>query len=133
MPYVGFVYPEDSDFALRKQIAAQNKERERQTASTPAGEYTDMAALDFAYRVDGSASWKPVQVYNDGKQTFIRLPKTASQTEMPVLLVRREGENVLVNYRIRNDTLVVDDIFSDAVLLVGIGSNQQRVTLRRQK
>jgi type IV secretion system protein VirB9 len=133
MPYVGFVYPEDSDSALRKQIAAQNKERERQTASTVSGEYTDMAALDFGYRVDGSAGWKPVQVYNDGKQTFIRLPKTVSQTEMPVLLVRRGGENVMVNYRVRGDTLVVDDIFGEAVLLTGIGSNQQRVTLRRQQ
>jgi type IV secretion system protein VirB9 len=131
MPYVGFVYPEDSDFALRKQIAVQNKERERQTASTVSGEI-DIAGLDFGYRLEGSADWKPMQVYNDGRQTFIRLPKTVSQTEMPVLLVRRNGENVMVNYRVKGDTLVVDDIFGEAILLAGVGSKQQRVTLRRK-
>ncbi|MDR3363001.1 MAG: P-type conjugative transfer protein TrbG [Desulfovibrio sp.] len=133
MPYVGFVYPEDSDSALQKQIAAQKKERTWQTASSRDGEApVDMAKLDFSYKLDGSASWKPIQVYNDGRQTFIRLPKTVSQTEMPVLLVRRNGENVMVNYRVKDDTLVVDEIFNEAVLLAGIGSKQQRVMLRRK-
>jgi type IV secretion system protein VirB9 len=131
MPYVGFVYPEDSDIALKKQLAAQKKEKTWRTAETAAGT-VDMSKLDFSYKMDGSAGWKPIQVWNDGRQTFIRMPKTVSQTEMPVLLVRRNGENVMVNYRVKDDTLTVDDIFDEAVLLAGIGGKQQRVTLRRK-
>ena len=132
MAYVGFVYPEDAADALKKQIDAQRKEQTWQTASTPAGGMVDMSKLDFAYNISGSASWKPIQVYNDGKHTYVRLPKNVTQSEMPVLLVRREGENVMVNYRVKDDTLVVDDIFTEGVLLAGVGSKQQRITLRRK-
>ena len=31
-----------------------------------------------------------------------------------------------------DDTLVVDDIFTEGVLLAGVGSKQQRITLRRK-
>lgn len=132
MAYVGFVYPEDADAALRKQIAAQKKEQTWQTASLPTGGTMDMAKLDFDYKIEGKASWKPIQIYNDGKQTYVRLPKTVSQSELPVLLVRREGGDVLVNYRVKEDTLVVDDIFNEAVLLAGVGGKQQRITIRRK-
>lgn len=132
MAYIGFVYPEDADTALRKQIAAQRRQDTWKTASLPTGGTTDISRLDFNYDINGRASWKPVQVYNDGRQTYVKLPKTAGQSEMPVLLVRREGGDVLVNYRVKDDTLVVDDIFTEAVLLAGVGGGQQRVTLRRK-
>lgn len=132
MAYVGFVYPEDADTALRKQIAAQRKQETWQTAGLPTGGTTDISRLDFNYDIKGKASWKPVQVYNDGRQTYVKLPKTVAQSEMPVLLVRREGGDVLVNYRVKDDTLVVDDIFTEAVLLAGVGGKQQRVTVRRK-
>lgn len=136
MTYVGFVYPEDAESALRQQIAAQRKRETWQTTTTPTASgtaSTDLAKLDFKYDVKGSASWKPVQVFNDGRQTFVRLPRTVSQSEMPVLLVRRDGGDVLVNYRVKDDTLVVDNLFGEAVLLAGVGSNQERITIRRSE
>ena len=137
MAYVGFVYPEESAATLQQQIEAQKKKHTWNTASVPgatpgAGESVDISRLAFNYTVSGSAPWKPVQVYNDGRQTYVRLPKTVGQTELPVLLVRREGGDVLVNYRVKDDTLVVDDIFAEAVLLAGVGSKQQRVTIKRK-
>jgi type IV secretory pathway VirB9-like protein len=42
--------------------------------------------------LSGSASWKPVRVYNDGRKTIIEMPGTMQQTEAPTLLVvRKEG------------------------------------------
>jgi type IV secretory pathway VirB9-like protein len=54
------------------------------------GEY--LGDLSFDYDVSGSASWKPVRVYNDGRKTIIEMPGTMEQTEAPTLLVvRKEG------------------------------------------
>lgn len=131
--YVGFVYPEDAAASLQKQIDAQKKKETWETATVPGAEgQVDMSKLAFNYTLSGNAPWKPVQVFNDGRQTYVRLPRTVSQSELPVLLVRREGGDVLVNYRVKDDTLIVDDIFNEAVLLAGVGSKQQRVTIRRK-
>lgn len=134
MAYVGFVYPEEANQALQQQIAAQQKKETWQTASIPAlSGNVDLSRLAFNYEVKGNAPWKPTQVFNDGRQTFIRLPRTVSQSEMPVLLVRRDGGDVLVNYRVKDDTLVVDDLFTEAKLLAGVGRNQQRIDIRRMQ
>lgn len=130
--YVGFVYPEDAAASLQKQIDAQKKKETWETASVPGAGSQDMSKLAFNYTLSGSAPWKPVQVFNDGQQTYVRLPRTISQSELPILLVHRDGGDVLVNYRVKDDTLIVDDIFTEAVLLAGVGSKQQRVTIRRK-
>lgn len=131
MSYVGFVYPEDASAILEQEIAAQRKRETWETGELPVVGAIDLAKLAFDYEVRGDAAWKPVQVFNDGRQTYVRLPKSVSQSEMPVLLVRRNDGDVLVNYRVREDTLVVDDIFAEAVLLAGVGSDQKRVVIRR--
>lgn len=134
MPYVGFVYPEDAQKSLQQQIDAQRKKDTWQTADIPAkGSNVDLSKLVFDYDIKGSAPWKPVQVFHDGRQTFIRLPMTATQAEMPVLLVRRDGGDILVNYRVKDDTLVVDDLFQEAILLTGVGNSQKRITVKRKK
>lgn len=63
-----------------------------------------------------------------------------AQTEAPSLLVvRKEGgvftdeETVLVNYRVQNDRYIVDSVFDRAILIAGVGSGQERVTIQRGK
>lgn len=140
MPQVAFTYPEDQqarwDMArLREQKAVQ----ERQDKTIPAtGEY--LGNLSFEYTIDGSAPWKPSRVYNDGKKTIIEMPKAMSQTEAPTLLVvRKDGgiftdaETVMVNYRVQNDRYIVDTVFDKAILVAGVGSSQDRITITRSK
>jgi len=62
------------------------------------------------------------------------------QTEAPSLLVvRKDGgiftdeETVLVNYRVQGDRYIVDSVFDKAILIAGVGSNQDRVTIQRGK
>lgn len=127
--------------AVSKEIAVPPSTREttpQMTDAPPvaAPERADMppATRNGGYQIEGAASWKPLQVYDDGKQTYVRMPKTlAAKSDMPVLLVRRTGGDVLAGYAVNGDTLVVDGTFQEAVLLRGLGSNQQRVTLRQQK
>lgn len=137
MPQVSFTYPEDSQV---KWDAMQRREKQERTDNTlPAtGEY--LGDLTFDYDLSGSASWKPVRVYNDGRKTIIEMPGAMQQTEAPTLLVvRKEGgmfaddETVLVNYRVQGNRYIVDTVFDRAILIAGVGSSQDRVTIVRRK
>lgn len=137
MPRVSFSYPEDVMAKWRVQRDKLEKDRAANTIPET-GEY--LANLDFGYRLTGDAPWKPLRVFNDGKKTIIQMPEEMSQTEAPVLLVvRKEGnwftdeETVLMNYRLSNDRFIVDGLFDRAVLVAGVGSNQDRITIERRK
>jgi type IV secretion system protein VirB9 len=134
MPQVSFTYPED---ALAKWDAIRNQEgKDRRDKTMQTGEY--LGDLSFKYDVDGSTSWKPTRVYNDGRKTIIEMPQTMAQTEAPTLLVIRKNgglfsddDTVMVNYRVQGDRYIVDTVFDKAILIAGVGSNQDRVTITR--
>lgn len=132
-PYVGFVYPEAEMARLRAEIAAQQRQEQHATTEVAGVGPVPLSSLDFGYAIDGKPSWRPEQVYSDGRQTFIRLPASVRHSEMPVLLVRRDKAELLVNYRVKDTTLVVDEVFDEAVLLAGVGKQQQRVTIKKKE
>jgi type IV secretion system protein VirB9 len=73
-----------------------------------------------------------VRVFDDGTHVFIHMPEAMRVTEAPALFVHtRAGDVALVNYRLRQQYYVVDKLFDTAVLLVGVGDRQERVTIRR--
>jgi type IV secretion system protein VirB9 len=79
-----------------------------------------------------------VRVYNDGQKTIIQMPKVMAQTEAPtLLLLNREGglfkkdDTVMINYRLQGDRYIVDAVFDKAILVAGVGSNQNRITITR--
>lgn len=135
MPQVAFAYPEE---ALAKWDAIRRREVQQHQAQTlpRTGEY--LGNLSFDYDIAGSTSWKPVRVYNDGRKTIIEMPTSMEQTEAPALLVvRKDGgpfsddETVLVNYRVQGDRYIVDTVFEKAILIAGVGSDQDRVAITR--
>lgn len=137
MPQVSFTYPED---AAAKWDAVRTRERKEQQERTipQTGEY--LGDLNFQYQVTGSAPWKPLRVFNDGVKTVIQMPAGMAQTEAPALLVvRKEGgwfssnETVMVNYRIQGDRYIVDTVFDKAILIAGVGRDQDRITITKGK
>lgn len=141
MPKIAFSYPED---AMAKWEAIKHRETtERQEKTIPqTGEY--LGDLNFEYEIEpnGPIAWTPVRVYHDKQKTIIQMPEAMLQTEAPSLLVvRREGgwfeddETVMVNYRIdrTNQRYIVDTVFDKAILIAGVGSNQDTVTIQRVK
>lgn len=133
LPRVSFSYPEIEQ--ARWQLSAQREAAEREQATIPAtGEY--LGNLDFNYEVEGTARFKPVRVYNDGKKMVIELPKHTLTEEVPTLLVlRKEGgvfseeESEIVNYRLQGNRFVVDQIPERVILITGVGRSQSRVTI----
>ena len=136
MPQIAFSYPEDS--AAKFNILKTRRDRDIKEKTIP--HTTDyLPKLSFDYDVEGQAAWKPVRVYNDGARTVIEMPPSISQTEAPILLiVRKEGalftdaEEVMVNYQLQGSRYVVDTVFQKAVLVAGVGSHQDRVTIQRR-
>lgn len=137
MPQVAFSYPEDS--AMKFDILKARQQREIKEKTIPqTRDY--LPKLSFEYDVSGQATWKPVRIYNDGARTVIEMPPSMAQTEAPILLiVRKEGglftdaEEVMVNYSLQGSRYIVDTVFEKAVLVAGVGSNQDRVMIQRRK
>lgn len=77
--------------------------------------------INFNYRIGGAKpAWRPLRVFDDGRQTFIEFPASLSVGEAPPLfLTDQRGEAQLVNYRQSGRYYVVDRLFSSAELRLG--------------
>lgn len=131
-PYVGFLYPDEAS-GLRQKLSDAKEVREREQrikAQEPAP--SDPSALRFHYDVQGSASWKPVQVYDDGRQTFINFPSAMQSNDAPVLLVKSGGQDTIANFRMKGTSMIVDGVFDEAILLSGVGWKQQKISIRKK-
>ena len=93
-----------------------------------------LEGLNFDYRMSGdSPAWKPVRVFDDGRQVFIQMPDNIMATDMPPLFVLGEdGDAELVNYRVRSNYYVVDRLFRAAELRLGT-NNQTVVRISRHE
>ncbi|RWE05864.1 MAG: P-type conjugative transfer protein TrbG [Mesorhizobium sp.] len=124
MARVGFEYPEDAS----KKLADVNA---RMEASTIPGAGVTAEQLQFGYSISGRAGWRPSRVYSDGIKTYIQFPRSISSQDAPVLFVVSGGQNRIVNYRVKNDMMIVDYHVDKAVLVSGVGWKQEKVTIRR--
>lgn len=128
MPSVSWQYPMDTWKA--QQAVAAKREAVEPVAVAP-------DALHFNYDIKGGRySWKPMQVFDDGAQTYIRMPATLNATDAPALFLIEKGEPLLVNYRVKGvangtsgPTYIVDRVFDRAELRVGA---KQTITIRRR-
>lgn len=127
MPYVGFIY-RDQVMAITNSKMAEQQAQTYHNSMIIGSQTINLAELDFAYKVIGKAKWKPVQVYSDGNKTYIKMPEKVQ--EMPILLAQHQGD-VLVNYRVKNNVFVVDGTFDEIILVLGIGSAQEKITIKK--
>ena len=73
-----------------------------------------------------------LQAFDDGTRVFIQMPAAMSATEAPALFVlTSEGDQALVNYRLRGRYFVVDKLFAEAILMLGVGGKQESVSVIR--
>ena len=93
-----------------------------------------VAPFDFGYVLKGdNPSWRPLRVFNDGRQVFIEFPPGFIRDQAPPLFaVGPTGESELLNYRVRDRFYVVDRLFGAAELRLG-GKKQTVVRIERQE
>lgn len=131
MPTVNFDYPEMIKNEWEAYYAAQQQEKEQKTI----GNGLNIDNLDFAYRIEGKANFKPVRVYNNGIKTFIELPRSVSSEELPAVLVvnKNSGEKEIVNYGFKDNKFIVDQLAKQIILVQGVGKYQESVLISRER
>ena len=136
MQEVEFYYPDELLTAMKEADSAAAKSK--QEAADPLGDSdnivkvanVDPAALNFAYTVaGGNVAWKPIRAFDDGSHIYIQMPAGMKTSEAPALLVNAGSGTQMVNYRVEGNYYVVDRLFSDAILVSGVGRDQDRVTI----
>jgi len=133
---VKFYYPQDlveqANGAFRAKAALTRRDSDAAVAQGPR---LAPDRLSFGYEILGGQglAWRPLRAFDDGQHVYIQMPATLQASEAPALLVQsRGGDAALVNYRVRLPYYVVDRLFDTAVLIVGVGRQQDRVTIRRK-
>lgn len=128
MASVTWDYPQD----LVAEMAAVAR---TQMQTEPVASGIDATSLRFGYRIDGDKpDWRPVQVFDDGKRTYIAFPPDIAATELPPLFEMGEsGDLELINSRLRGTWLIADRLFARAELRLGTGKSQTVVRISAPK
>ncbi len=124
MPRVGFEYPE----SVNARLEAIKTKKE---ASIIPGAQKSPENLNFNFSVDGNARWKPQRIYTDGLKTYIQFPDYIQAMDAPVLFVQSGNTMRTVNYRLKDTMLVADAVIDGALLISGVGKNQEKIFIRR--
>ena len=138
MARTAFTYSDDEHvqwtaFLLKQQREQQAKAAESRTATTGS---LDSFHFDYTIKAKkGKAddSIKPVRVMDDGQKTYIEMPAAAMHQDLPTLLVVTASGTEMVNFRVQNNTYIVDRLFSHGALLIGTGKHQERFDIVRDK
>jgi type IV secretion system protein VirB9 len=126
MAALSWTYPTDELIALKKQ-------NDDAKAAMPVDSGVSLNNLNFDYTITGdSPSWRPLRAFDDGRHVYIEFPTTLHRGEAPPLFVVGEGGSAdLVNYRVRDNYYIVDQLFSAAELRLG-RDKQQIVHIARE-
>ncbi|GFE93919.1 MULTISPECIES: P-type conjugative transfer protein TrbG [Acetobacteraceae] len=129
MASVSWDYPEDDLIALHRQDSAADD-------AAPVDAGLDLNALNFRYAIQpvkgGIPPWLPGRAFDDGHKVYIAFPAGIGQGELPPLFVLgADGGPELVNYRVRQNWMIVDRLFAAAELRLGDKHSEQRVRIVR--
>ncbi len=136
MQEVEFYYPDELLAAMKQADAAAADAK--QVAIDPPADSDDVvkvanvdpAQLNFSYNVAGAkVPWKPIRAFDDGSHVYIQMPSGMKTSDAPALLIDAGSGTQMVNYRVEGNYYVVDRLFSNAILVSGVGRDQDRVTI----
>jgi type IV secretion system protein VirB9 len=134
---VAFSYPEEqNEKKWQEHLIAQRAqalEAKREATVMPA--LITAEKLNFAYKVSGAnEQLRPVRVFDDGAKTYIQMRPEIQNTEAPALVVLgSDGKGEMTNYRVQQQTYIVDRIFERAQLILGAGKKAQKVEITREQ
>jgi P-type conjugative transfer protein TrbG len=131
---VAFAYPEDDSRKWQQQLAAQQavaKQEKHAAEVTPAMIAVEHMNFDYVIR-GGDQHIRPARVFDDGAKTYIQMPPDIQHREAPVLLVvGNDGKGEMTNYRVKDQTYIVDRVFDRADLILGSGKKALKVEISR--
>ena len=129
---IAFAYPDEDERRWQRHLLEQRATAEQAHADIlPA--MIAVEKMNFDYRVTGGSSeMRPVRVFDDGAKTYIQMPPAIAHMEAPVLLVLGDdGKGTMTNYRVKQQTYIVDRLFEHARMVLGAGKKAQKVDISR--
>ena len=142
--HVTFYYPDEmvQQWATREEIRKRQEAAEQQAAAKRTVEpvaTTQVAAiqdLNFEYRVRHRrrVRWAPANVFDDGRHVYIQMPESIRARDLPALLVETaDGQLAVTNYRVQGRWYIVDGLFEEAQLVLGVGKRRQKVRIQNRQ
>lgn len=111
-------------------VAEEAHEKDKRAGVLPLADNA-LDNLFFDYKLSGEAAYRPQQVFDDGQHTYLIYPNDGRFRELPTLLMVVNGKSELVNFRVDGARYIVDRLFDKAILVVGVGKKQTRVSITR--
>lgn len=132
---VGFYYPEDMVAEWGRSTAKLKKladERDNLVVSDFPSIPLDQ--VEFDYKIEGNAPFRPVRVFNDGIKTYMLMPQSVASNELPTLVVLDEKDNpMLVNFRFKEGHYIIDKVIQKAMLVLGHDDTLTKVIITMNK
>ncbi len=132
--WAAFAAQQDEAKHNAEAVAQERRERDRRDGVLPIGDNTpnfDIDRLYLDYKISGDEQLRPDHVFDDGQHTYLIYPNDGRFRELPTLLLVVNGKTELVNFRVDGSRYIVDRLFDKAILVVGVGKKQTRVTITR--
>ncbi|XQZ99437.1 P-type conjugative transfer protein TrbG [Komagataeibacter rhaeticus] len=130
MASVSWNYPEDDLIALHRQDNAADDCCPRGRGAE--SRYPEFPLCHPAGEGRRAALAYPSRAFDDGHKVYIAFPSGIGQGELPPLFVLgADGGPELVNYRVRQNWMIVDRLFAAAELRLGDKHSEQRVRIVR--
>jgi type IV secretion system protein VirB9 len=127
MPMIKFRYP----LAYNRFITAETL---RQQAEQGGRDEEEGYFLSYNYKIVSGwfltgwfkPEWQPIEAWDDGHKTYVRLPRGVLQKEYPVIF---EKSNYIVNYRVNDNIIILDKLITDVTLRL----DGKRVKISKKK
>ena len=131
---IAFAYPDDDERRWQRQLL-ERRHAEEETHAEVLPAMIAVEKMHFDYRVrGGNEHIRPLRVFDDGAKTYIQMPPAIEHMEAPVLLViGTDGQGTMTNYRVQQQTYIVDRLFEHARLVLGSGKKAQKVEISRSR
>jgi len=126
MPMIKFRYPlPRKNFITAETLRQEPEQGEREQE----GYY-----LSYNYKIKSGwvltgwfkPDWQPIEAWDDGHKTYLRLPRGVLQREYPTVF---EKSNYIINYRVNENIMILDKLITNVTLRL----NGKRVRVIKKK
>lgn len=110
------------------------------TSASGGGVRVALNDIDFNYRINGNAPWRPLRAYSAGGKTYIDFPSAMQFGTAPSLMgvnddggLFRSPTEQMLRYTISGNTFVIETIVPKLKLISGVGRAQVEVDIERTR
>jgi type IV secretion system protein VirB9 len=126
MPMIKFRYPLSQNKFITAETLRQEVEQGEREEEGYYLSYNYKIVSGWALTGWFKPDWQPVEAWDDGHKTYIRLPRGVLQREYATVF---EKSNYIINYRVNENIMILDKLITDVTLRL----NGKRVRIIKKK